>query len=134
MVLWIALGSAAWAQEPPEEDESLVQKEYSFNPLQAQKEVQVGNYYLKKHSFRAAANRYREAIKWNPNDAEAYERLGEACDKLKDPAGAKQAYQKYLELAPNGGNADAAKAMLQTIGAEVQTKYVNPNAAKKPKK
>ena len=112
LVLWIALGSAAWAQEPPEEDESLVQKEYSFNPLQAQKEVQVGNYYLKKHSFRAAANRYREAIKWNPNDAEAYERLGEACDKLKDPAGAKQAYQKYLELAPAAKDAAAVRKRL----------------------
>ena len=31
-------------QAPPEEDESLVPKEYSFNPLQAAKELRVGNY------------------------------------------------------------------------------------------
>jgi hypothetical protein len=38
-------------QEPEEEDESLKPKEYSFNPLQAEKEVRVGNFYFKKGSY-----------------------------------------------------------------------------------
>jgi hypothetical protein len=41
-------------QAPPEEDESLVPKEYSFNPLQASKEMRIGNYYFKRGKFRAA--------------------------------------------------------------------------------
>ena len=34
-------------QEPPEEDANLKPKVYSFNPLQANKELQVGDLYLK---------------------------------------------------------------------------------------
>src|SRR5687767_3318560 len=53
-------------QEPPEEDESLVEKEYSFNPLQAAKEMKIGDYYAKKGNHRAAAGRYQEATRWEP--------------------------------------------------------------------
>src|SRR5215475_8937631 len=62
---------------PPEEDKSLSVDEYSFNPLQAQKDLTVGNFYLKQHKFRAAETRFREATKWNDGFAEAWLRLGE---------------------------------------------------------
>ena len=41
---------------------------------------------------------------------------------------------KYLELAPNGPNADAAKGMLAALSTDVQTQYTNPNATPTPKK
>jgi predicted TPR repeat methyltransferase len=37
--------------------------------------------------------------------ADAWLRLGEAQDKLKDRKAAKEAYVKYLELAPDAKNA-----------------------------
>ena len=73
--------------------------EYSFNPLQAEKELQTGNYYFKKGSYRAAASRFREATRWNDGFIEAWLRLGEAEEKLKDRQAAKEAYAKYLALA-----------------------------------
>lgn len=103
---------AAPAQEPPEEDEALIQKEYSFNPIQAQKELEIGNYYFKRGSYRAAAGRFREATKWNENYAEAYFRLGEACQKLKDSAGARSAYEKFLKLEPDSKRAAQVRKLL----------------------
>jgi tetratricopeptide (TPR) repeat protein len=89
-------------QEPPEEDEALIpKKEYTFNPLQAEKELKVGNFYFKKGSYNAAAGRFREALKWNSGMAEAYYRLGEAEEKLKDTKSANAAWAKFVELAPN---------------------------------
>ncbi len=118
VALALLLSCGAWAQQqkppqqPPEEDESLAPKTYTFNPLQANKELTIGNYYFKKKNYRAAAKRFIEATHWNPNYAEAYLRLGEAEDKLKDKDGAHQAYQKYVELAPDGKNADSIKKKL----------------------
>lgn len=100
-------------QEPPEEDESLIEREYSFNPLQAAKEVQIGNFYFKKGSYRAAAARYLEATKWNEGFAEAWRRLGEAREKLKDDKGARAAYRKYLELEPQGKHAAKVRKKLE---------------------
>jgi len=100
-------------QEPPEEDVTLVEtKEYTFNPLQAEKEVRTGNFYAKKGNHKAASLRYLEATKWNPGFAEAWLRLGESLEKRKDGKGAKEAYAKYLELAPEAKNAALIKKKL----------------------
>ena len=98
-------------QAPPEEDESLKPKEYVFNPLQATKELQIGNFYFKQGKYLPAARRFQEAAKWNPNFAEAYLRLGEAEEKLKDKAAAKRAYEKYIELAPDSKEAEHLKKL-----------------------
>ena len=96
-------------QEPPEEDASLKPKEYAFNPLQAQNELRVGTFYFHQKKYKAAANRFREATRWDPSLAEAFFRLGEATEKLNDKKGAKEAYAKYLELAPDGKDAGVAR-------------------------
>jgi tetratricopeptide (TPR) repeat protein len=99
-------------QEPPEEDESLKTKEYAFNPLQASKEVKVGDYYFKKKNYKAAALRFREATRWNPGFAEAFLKLGESEEKLNDQAAAKEAFAKYLDLNPSAKDADIIKKKL----------------------
>jgi tetratricopeptide (TPR) repeat protein len=99
-------------QEPPEEDESLAPKTYSFNPLEAEKDLKVGLYYFKKGNYKASTSRFREATLWNPNFAEAFLRLGESEEKLKDKKAADEAFTKYLALSPDGKEADAVKKKL----------------------
>ena len=96
-------------EEPPEEDPSAVPKTYDFNPIQAEKEVKVGRYYLKKGSLKAALNRFDDASKYNPQFAEAFLLLAETREKLKDKKGAKSAYQEYLKLSPDAKNAGDVK-------------------------
>jgi tetratricopeptide (TPR) repeat protein len=108
--------AASGKQEvPPEEDTSLAVKEYSFNPLQAEKDLQVGNYYFKLGKYRSAAFRFREATKWNEGNSEAWLRLGVAEEKLKDPKAAKEAYTKYLELASDAKNASEIRKKLEKL-------------------
>ena len=102
--------------EPEEEEPSLKPKEYDLNPIQAETEIRIGRYYMKKGSFRAAAGRFDEATKWNPASSEAYLMLGEAREKLKDGKAAKAAYAKYLELAPDGKMADDVKKRMSKLG------------------
>jgi tetratricopeptide (TPR) repeat protein len=99
-------------QEPPEEDESLAPKTYSFNPLEADKDLKVGLYYFKKGNYKAAMSRFREATLWNPTFAEAFLRLGESAEKLRDKKAAHEAFEKYVALAPNDKQADAIKKKL----------------------
>jgi len=100
---------------PPEEDTSISTKEYAFNPLQAKKEILVGNEYYKKGSYRAAVGRYTEATKWNSGEPEAWLRLGEAQEKLKDKKAAHDAYSKYLELAGDAKNAEEIRKKLEKL-------------------
>ena len=100
---------------PPEEDKALANEEFSFNPLEAQKWVEIGNQYFKKGAFRAAEGRYRGATKWNEGYGEAWLRLGEVEEKLKDPKAAKEAYTKYLEVAPDAKNSAQVRKKLEKL-------------------
>lgn len=107
-------------QEPPEEDEALVVKEYSFNPLQAEKELKIGNFYFKKGRYKAAARRFEEATKWNPGGAEAYLRLGAARERLNDSKGAREAFAKFVELVPDDKRAPEIKKRLSRKDAKTK--------------
>ncbi len=100
---------------PPEEDIALAPEEYSFNPLQAEKDVRVGNFYLKQGKLRSAEGRYRSATKWNDGYAEAWLRLGAVEERLKDPKAAREAYTKYLEVASDAKNAAEIKKKLEKL-------------------
>lgn len=100
---------AVQEQEPPEEDPDLKPKEYSFNPLEASRNIIAGNFYFKKGNFRAASRRFLEASKWDPTSAEAALRLGEADEKLRDFNGAREAYQKFVTLSSDGKEIEAVK-------------------------
>jgi tetratricopeptide (TPR) repeat protein len=105
--------------EPEEEDASEKPRTYDFNPIEAEKDVKAGKFYLKKGTasgLKAALNRFDEATKFNPQLAEAYALLGETREKLKDKKGAKAAYEKYLELAPSAKDAGEIRKRLARLG------------------
>ena len=137
--MWVAMAFAAvaWAQQapppkepdgpppaegqpppdqpPPEEDKAKVQEEYSFNPLKSKKDVTVGEFYFKKNDFKAAAGRFREATKWNDGNAEAWLRLGDAEDKMHDAKAAREAWEKYLQVAPDAKNAAEVRRKIEKL-------------------
>jgi len=101
--------------EPPEEDESLAPRQYTFNPLQAEKELKIGNFYFKKGSYKAAILRYQEALKWNQTYSDAYLRLGDAHARLKHEEASREAYRKFLELEPDSKR---AREIREKLGAK----------------
>jgi tetratricopeptide (TPR) repeat protein len=112
----LLLGSALFAQkpaaqpvEPPEEDPGLAPRQYSFNPVQAQKEINAGNFYFKKGNYHAAAMRYIEATQWDSGSTEALLKLGESWEKMKDYDSARDAYTKYLAIADDAKTAESVK-------------------------
>lgn len=104
-------------EEPPEEDESLAPKECVLNPLEAERNIRAGNFYFKKSKYGAAANRYKEATCWDPTSAESFLKLGETEEKLHNAGEARDAYQKYLAIAPEAKNAAEIRKKLAKLPA-----------------
>ena len=55
-------------------------------------------------------------------------------DKMVAPPGTEEAFNKYLELQPDGKYAQASKDMLASIGASVQTSFGKGKTSKAPPK
>jgi Tfp pilus assembly protein PilF len=58
----------------------------------------------------------------------------DASGNVKPAEGTVEAFQKYLQVDPNGQFAGEAKAMIESLGAKVDTSYKNPNAPAETKK
>jgi len=75
----------------------------------------LGYAYFKLEMYDAAVLCFRQAIQIDPKRAVAYLNLGEALAKLSRNAEAREAYQKYLELAPDSKSAAEVKKKLEAL-------------------
>lgn len=99
----------------------------------------IGAVYTNAGRVDDANAAFDKCIAADPTRAEAYYQkgvnlLGKATlqgNKTIAPPGTAEACQKYLEIAPNGPNAQSAKDLLASIGSSVETSYGNK---KKPVK
>jgi len=89
-----------------------------FDPLHAQRSLDVGTFYLNKGSYDAAIDRLLEAANYQPSLAMPWKLLGQAYEKKREYAKAADSYNKYLEKMPRAS--DAAKIRKQV--AELQEK------------
>jgi len=69
-----------------------------WNPLKANKDMEVGAFYLKRGNYEAAIERFEEAARLQPGLARPYLKLGETYEKKKEWPMAVASYRKYLEL------------------------------------
>ncbi len=85
---------------------------HPWNPHKAAKDVEVGDFYFKRKNYRAAGDRYREALYYKDNDADATFRLAVCLEKMDQPDEARQEYESYLKILPQGPQSgDAQKAI-----------------------
>lgn len=89
-----------------------------------------------------AGEAFKKAIEADPNYADAHYQYGVSLmakaqvtpeGKVVPPPGAREAFEKYLQLKPDGPFAEAAKGMIATMESGVQTEYRNPAAEQKKK-
>ena len=118
-----------------------LEKAATLDPTQAGKAYyNLGAILINSGQNDAASDAFKQAIDKDPGYADAYYQYGVtlmgkmqvASDgKVTYAPGTREAFEKYLELKPDGPNADAAKGFITAMGGTVNTNYTNPNAPKK---
>ncbi len=86
-----------------------------YNPPPAWKSVDIGDFYLRKRSYRAALSRYQEAARIDPYYARAFLGMGRVYDRLGLRQKALDNYRKYLDLLPSSKQAEEAKEVHKAI-------------------
>ena len=91
---------------------------HPWDPHKAVKDVEVGDYYFKRKNYRAALDRYKEALYYKENDAVATFRLAQCQEKLGQPDEALGNYQAYLKILPHGPFAEEAQKSITRLKSE----------------
>ena len=88
---------------------------HPWNPHKAAKDIEVANFYFKNKNYRAAESRYREALNYKENDAEATYHLAVCLEKLDQPNDARKEYESYLKILPHGPQAEQAQKAIDRL-------------------
>ncbi|MGA2459654.1 MAG: tetratricopeptide repeat protein [Terriglobales bacterium] len=100
---------------PNSPDTSGVQEFHAWNPMKALKDIEVGDFYFRRKNYRAALERYKDALYYKDNDAIASFRLAVCEEKLGDKTEARKYYEQYLKILPEGPFAKDAHAALDRL-------------------
>ncbi|MGH9794720.1 MAG: tetratricopeptide repeat protein [Candidatus Acidiferrales bacterium] len=113
-ISFAALPVAAQAPAPQQETE--------FDPLKAEKNLEVGKYYLRRRNYDAAIDRLKDSIRYKSNFAEPHRLLGEAYEKKGEHQEAIRYYKKYLEILPSAEDADKLRKRIEKLEGHMTKK------------
>ena len=91
-----------------------------WDPLRAEKDIEVGQHYMHKGDFDAAIDRFEDAITAKPGYAVPFRYLGEAQEKKGLKKKAIKSYQRYLDLYPRAEDGDKIKKKIEKLYKEVE--------------
>jgi tetratricopeptide (TPR) repeat protein len=90
----------------------------SWDPLRAEKDLEVGQYYMRKGDLDAAIDRFQDATLAKPGYAIPFRFLGEAQEKKGLKKQAIKSYQRYLDLYPHAEDGDKVRRKIERLYKE----------------
>lgn len=91
----------------------------TWDPLRAEKDLEVGQYYMRKGDVDAAIDRFEDAIVAKPGYAVPFKFLGEAQEKKGLKKKALKSFQRYLDLYPHAEDGDKIRKKMEKLQKEV---------------
>jgi tetratricopeptide (TPR) repeat protein len=97
-----------------------------YDPLAAQKSIEIGQFYFKQGNYDAAIDRFNDAVRLHPGYGKPLELLGNAYEKKHDYANAIKSYQQCLKVYPH----DPDRKKIEEHIADLQKKQQEEAAQK----
>jgi tetratricopeptide (TPR) repeat protein len=94
----------------------------SWDPVRAEKDIEVGQYYMRKGDVDAAIDRFQDATTAKPGYALPFRYLGEAQEKKGLQKQAIKSYQRYLDLYPHAEDKEKVQKKIEKLHQEVAKK------------
>jgi tetratricopeptide (TPR) repeat protein len=92
----------------------------TWDPLRAEKDLEVGQYYMRKGDVDAAIDRFQDATIAKPGYAIPFRYLGEAQEKKGLKKQAVKSYQRYLDLYPHAEDGDKVRKRIDKLYREIE--------------
>jgi tetratricopeptide (TPR) repeat protein len=92
----------------------------TWDPLRAEKDLEVGQFYMKKGDVDAAIDRFQDATIAKPGYAIPFRYLAEAQEKKGLKKQAIKSYQRYLDLYPHAEDGDKVRKKIEKLYKEVE--------------
>lgn len=81
----------------------------------AENDVTVGEFYYRRRNYKAAEDRFREAVKYGPKWSKPYEKLVEVLEKQEDFGEAIEVCKQFLDRNPGSQQADDFRTKINKL-------------------
>jgi tetratricopeptide (TPR) repeat protein len=95
-------------QTPPPDD-------HKYDAFNAEKDIEVGTFYMHKGDVDAAIPRFEDAVKLRPEYGKPRLLLAEAYEKKHDPSTALKYYKEYLKVYPHAPDAKKIEKKIEKL-------------------
>ena len=92
----------------------------TWDPLRAEKDLEVGQFYMRKGDLDAAIDRFQDATLAKPGYAIPFKFLAEAQEKKGLKKQAIKSYQRYLDLYPHAEDGDKIRKKMDKLYKDVE--------------
>jgi len=110
------------AKKKPDSATQNASDQPAWDPLRAEKDLEVGQYYMRKGDIDAAIDRFQDATAAKPGYAIPFRYLGEAQEKKGLRKQAIASYSRYLDLYPHAEDGDKIRKKIDKLRSEVERK------------
>jgi tetratricopeptide (TPR) repeat protein len=90
----------------------------TYDPVTAEQDVEVGQFYMRKGDIDAAIGRFQDAIRLRSNFAKPRLLAAEAYEKQGDNRDAVKYYKEYLQVFPRAPDAKKVQAKIEKLSAK----------------
>jgi tetratricopeptide (TPR) repeat protein len=87
----------------------------TYDPVTAEEDVEVGQFYVRKGDVDAAIGRFQDAIRLRSNFAKPRLLLGELYEKKGDKTDAVKYYREYLQVLPHAPDAKKVQNRIEKL-------------------
>jgi tetratricopeptide (TPR) repeat protein len=89
----------------------------TYDPVTAEEDVEVGQFYMRKGDIDAAIGRFQDAIRLRSNFAKPRLLAAEAFEKKGDKVDALKYYKEYLQVLPKAPDAKKIQNRIEKLSA-----------------
>lgn len=101
--------------DQPRQQTEVVEKD----PARAKENVEIGDFYYNRENYKAAEDRYRDAIRFHPEWAEPYEKLIRVLEKQKAFDRALEVCRDFLEANPESSRRERFEELSRSLQAKL---------------
>jgi tetratricopeptide (TPR) repeat protein len=92
----------------------------TWDPLRAEKDLEVGQYYMRRGDLDAAIDRFQDAAEAKPGYGLPFRYMGEAQEKKGLKKQALKSYRRYLDLTPHAEDGAKIQKKIDKLWKEVE--------------
>lgn len=89
------------------------------DPIEAERNIRVGDFYFKRKNYKAARERYRDAVKYSPQRPDSYSKLVRVLERMEEFGAAMEVCRQFIEINPQAPQVNQFQSRIKKLERRV---------------